>query len=119
MTAMPLDDNGVPIPCMALRDGGAHTIAHTSSAAGRNTTAFKSDTQVISFYSTTACFIKFSNDPAAKATSADHYFPAGIYYNFELGGQVSKGYSQRKENKKYISVLSVDTSGTAYVSEYD
>lgn len=118
MTEMTYDDNGSPIPCLTFKDDGAHAIAFTGTAAN-NSTAFKDDTVVISLYATSACYVKLSDSSGDDATSSDHYFPAGIYYNIHLGGRNSKGYAQQKPSKKYISAIQVDTGGTLYVSEFE
>jgi hypothetical protein len=115
---MPLDDNSQAVPCITLRDGKAHKITSATSAAAKNTTPFDEETVVISIYATSAVWIKFLNSPDDEpATANDHYYPAGVYYNFHLGGQVGDAYADQRPNKKYISVLGVDGTGTVYISE--
>ena len=106
---MPTDDNNNPIPALRLKDGGSHAIAATAAAA-RNTNAFGSDTQVISICPTVAVFVKCGSSNVT-ATTADHYFPAGIYYDIAIGGDGQKQMTN-------ISVLRADsTDGVVYISE--
>lgn len=107
---MPQDAWGNPIPALGLRaDGGAHSIAATSST-NRNATAFSSATKVISIYATVAVYIKFGAGNVT-ATNADHYFPAGIYYDFAINQDDDTQYTN-------LAVLRADTSdGTVYLSE--
>lgn len=107
-TLLPQDTNDNPIPALRLKQGGAHAITVTATSA-RNTTAFASDTQIISLYATSAVYIKFGNS-SVTATSADHYFPAGIYYDIAIGGENSAHYT-------HIAVLRTDTDGYLYISE--
>lgn len=108
-TFLPTDDNNNPIPALRLKGNAAHSISATTSSA-RNSTGFGSDTQVVSLYATVPVFVRFG-DSGVTATSSDHYFPAGIYYDFAIGGE-STGKSG------YVAVLRADsTNGTVYVSE--
>ncbi len=116
MTEMIFDNNGTPIPALTMREGGAHSVAFSATAAN-NSTAFKTDTVIVSIFATTACFIKLSDTSGDAATTSDHYFPAGIYYDISLGGRPSEGYGQKKPNKKYISAIQEGASGTLYISE--
>lgn len=117
--SMPLDGNGVPIPCITLRtDGGAHKITTSTSSPARNTVPFKDDTTVISAYATQDVYIKFLDSPNdAPASANDHFYPAGVYYNFDLGGRIGPAYADPVPGKKYISVLAVSSGGMFYVSE--
>lgn len=46
-----------------------------------------------------------------EADSGDHYYPAGIYYDFAIEGHASAHYT-------HIAVLRADgTDGTVYISE--
>lgn len=107
-TILPLDINGNPIPAIRLKNGGAHAISVTATSA-RNSTAFDSTTELVSLHATGPVFVKFG-DSSVTATTSDHYFPAGIYYDFAIGGDASKQYS-------HIAVLRADTDCTLYVSE--
>jgi hypothetical protein len=101
MTAMPLDDNGKPIPALRLKDGGAHTIA-AGAAATRNTTPIEA--KVVGIYATQPVYIKLGKGDIS-ATSSDHYFPSGFYYDIAMGGAT------------HISVLRHTGDGTVYISE--
>jgi len=108
-TFMPTDENNHPIPALRLKDGGSHTITATTTA-NRNTNAFGNDTQVISICPTVAVFVKCGSS-TVTATTADHYFPAGIYYDIAIGGDGQKQMTN-------ISVLRADSSdGIVYISE--
>lgn len=118
---MPVDDNGNPVPCITLKEGGAHKILNvSSSAAAKNTVPFQDDTVVISLYADNPVYIKFLDGPNdTPATADDHYYPAGVYYNFHLGGRVGASYAAgtNTPNKKYISILAVSSTANVYVSE--
>lgn len=107
-TLLPTDQNNNPIPAMRLRPGGAHKIAASATSA-RNTTAFDSETQVVSVYATVGVYIRFGNS-SVTATTSDHYFPAGVYYDIAIGGDGSA-------QTNYMAVLRESTDGNVYVSE--
>lgn len=108
-TLLPTDDNNNPIPALRLKDGAAHTIA-AGAGAVRNANPFSSGTQIVSVYATVPVFIKFGA-VTVVATSSDHYFPAGIYYDFAIGGD---GQAQTT----HVSILRADASdGSVYISE--
>lgn len=109
-TLLPKDADNNVIPALRLRDSGAHTINVTATAA-RNSTAFNAGTKVIGLYSTGAVFIKFG-DNSVTATTADHYFPAGVYYDIAISGGGGKGV-----RNDYLSVLRESEDGTLYISE--
>ena len=108
MTYLPLDKDDHPIPALRLRSGGAHTVSATATAA-RNTTAFNADTRVVSIYATGPVYIAFG-DNTVTATSSDHYYPSGLYYDFAIGGG-------KVGQDGYISVLRADTDCAVYISE--
>lgn len=108
MTKMPQDADRYPIPALALRDDGAHAITAAATPA-RNTNAFNEDTRVVFLYATVPIYIKFG-DELVEAAATDHYFPAGIYYGFSIGGG-------KVGHKTHLSVLQVSGGGTVYVSE--
>ena len=106
---LPLDQNGLAIPAVELIDGGAHHV-NIAVAATKNATPFmaadgKYGARIISLYATQDCFIKMG-DNAVVATAADHFFPAGIYYDFSI-----------KRNVEYISVLRSTADGVLHISE--
>ncbi len=109
-TLLPKDADNNIIPALRLRDGAAHTIA-IGATATRNSTAFAEDTKVISLYASVPVYLKFG-DSAVDATTADHYFPAGIYYDVAITGGSGKG-----AHNAYLSVLRLDEDGTIYISE--
>lgn len=71
-TSLPTDSNNNPIPALGLKDSGAHKLT-VSATSSRNTTAFASDTQIISLYATVPVYIRFG-DFGVTATTSDHYF---------------------------------------------
>lgn len=106
-TLMPTDDNNNPIP--ALRLTTSHSIAATATTA-RNATAFAADTQIISICPTVPVFVKCGSS-TVTATNADHYFPAGLYYDIAIGGDGQK-------QTTHIAVLRAETTdGVVYISE--
>lgn len=108
MTYLPLDNDSNPIPALRLKNGGAHHITVTNTAA-RNSTGFAATTRVVSIYATAPVYLKFG-DNTVTATSSDHYFPSGVYYDFAIGtaksGQVTN-----------ISAIRVTDNGDVYISE--
>ena len=108
-TFMPTDDNNNPIPALRLKEDGAHSVV-VSATATRNTDAFAPETQIVSLYASVPVYIRFGA-ATVTATASDHYFPAGVYYDFAIGGEVQKQSS-------YLSVLRAGTSdGFIYISE--
>lgn len=103
-----VDRDNNPIPAVRLSPSGAHSIAATASSA-RNATAFAADTQLVSLYATGPVYVKFG-DSSVTATSSDHYFPSGVYYDFSLGGDKVPHYT-------HVAVLRVTADCAVYVSE--
>lgn len=109
MSKMPLDRDGNPIPALALKEDGAHTIS-VSATSARNAVAFNENTRVISVYATVDVYLKFSEDSTVTATSGDHFFPANTYYDIAIGGN-------KTSHKPYLAALRVNSDGTLYISE--
>lgn len=107
-TLMPTDINDNAIPALRLRASGAHAIAAGATSA-RNTAAFNAETRVVSLYATVPVYVKFGNS-SVTATASDHYYPAGLYYDFALGGDQTGQYT-------HVAVLRASADGTVYVSE--
>lgn len=107
-TLLPQDSDNNLIPALRLKDGGAHAISATGSSA-RNSTGFDADTRVISVYATVPVYLKFGG-ASVTATTSDHYFPEGVYYDFAIGGDRAGHYTN-------LAVLAVDTNGSVYISE--
>ena len=103
-TLLPHDANDNPIPALALKESGAHQIAIGTSST-RNSTAFDTDTQIISLYCDVPAYIAFG-DSSIIASASDHYFPAGIYYDIAINGEYT-----------HMAALQVSDSGTFYISE--
>lgn len=109
MTILPLDSNNNPIPALRLKaSGGAHAIT-VSGVSARNSVAFSSTTRVISLYATTDVYVRLGG-ASVSATSSDHFFPAGTYYDVAIGGDET-GHAT------HVAALQVSASGTLYVSE--
>lgn len=108
MTLLPIDSNSNPIPALRFKDGGAHHIAVSGSAAS-NTNAFNDKTSVVSIYATVPVYLKFG-DAGVTATGTDHYFPAGVYYDVAIGDDNNGRYS-------HVSVLRVEQDGDLYITE--
>lgn len=107
-TFLPKDSNENIIPALRLKASGAHSISVGASTA-RNSTGFNAATRVVSLYSDVACYVKFG-DNTVTATSSDHYFPAGLYYDIAVGGGDTGHYTN-------VAVLRVSENGTLYISE--
>jgi hypothetical protein len=105
---MPTDSDNNPVPVLRLNDNKAHQITSSPTSA-RNSLAFADSTRVVSLYATQAVFVRFG-DSSVTATSADHYFPAGIYYDVSIGGE-------KTGHASHLAVISAGTNGTVYVSE--
>ena len=107
-TLLPKDCDNHVIPAVRLKPGGAQSV-NVSSSSVRNTTNFDADTRIISLYATQPMYIAFG-DSTVTATTADHYFPAGIYYDFAIGGGQVHQYTR-------IAALRVSADGVLYISE--
>ncbi|CAK0774761.1 Cupin domain-containing protein [Azospirillaceae bacterium] len=107
-TLLPRDDDGHPIPALRLRANGAHTVSVTQTSA-RNHIAFSTETRVIGVYATGAVFLQSGNATIA-ATSSDHYFPGGVYYDISLG-------NGQQETHNYLAAIRVDSDCVLYISE--
>lgn len=107
-TLLPQDMDNNPIPALSLKDSGAHSISVTATSA-RNSTAFDSDTQVISLYADVDVYVKLG-DSSVTATTSDHFFPSGLYYDVSIG-------NERTGHSTHVAVLRTDTDGTLYISE--
>ena len=107
-TLLPTDVDDNPIPAVRLKDGAAHSIT-TSGTSAKNTTAFDSETRIISLFATEDVYIKFGGS-SVTATTSDHFFPKNTYYDVAIGGGRTAQYT-------YIAALQVSTAGTLYVSE--
>ena len=107
-TKLPLDINDHAIPALRLKKESAHTVS-AGAASARNTTAFDTNTRIISLYATVPVFISFG-DASVTADTSDHYFPAGIYYDMAIGGDGTGHYT-------HLAVLRAGPDGTVYISE--
>ncbi len=108
-TLLPIDSNNNAIPALRLKDGGAQSIAVNTSSSVRNAVALTAETRIISLYTTGAVYLRFG-DSSVVATSTDHYFPDGVYYDLSIGGNGT-------EHTPYVAALAVDTDSIVYVSE--
>lgn len=110
MTYLPLDHDQNPIPALRLKaTGGAHSVAATSSSA-RNSTAFNSETRVVSVYATGPVYLRFGGS-SVTASNTDHYYPGSVYYDFAIGGGGKIGQFTN------LAVLRADSDCTVYISE--
>ena len=107
-TILPQDTNDNPIPALRLKANGAHTI-NISGTSARNSNAFGEGTRIVSLYATTAVYIK-CGDSSVSATTSDHYFPAGLYYDISIGGDKTGHYT-------HIAALRASQDGILYISE--
>jgi len=109
-TLLPKDADNNTIPAMRMRDDGAHVI-NASASSTTNTTAFDTETKVISLYATASIFIAFG-DNSVSASPTSHFFPAGVYYDVAISGG-----SGKSSQDLYIAVRAADGDGTVYISE--
>ncbi len=111
MTYLPLDSDQFPIPALRLKaTGGAHAVPVTAASA-RNATAFNAATRVVSLYATGNIYVRFGAS-GVTATASDHFFPAGVYYDFSIGGGGKVGQFT------HVAALRADGADcTLYVSE--
>lgn len=107
-TLLPRDSNNVPLPAMRMKNDCAHCINVTSTSA-RNPSAFNSQTRVVSLYATGPVYLRFG-DSSVAATTSDHYFPEGIYYDVAIGGDETGQHS-------HVSVISANYDCVLYISE--
>lgn len=108
MTTLPRDSDNTPIPALRLNPNGAHQISATATSA-RNIIAFEQGTRVASVYATNDIYMKFG-DSGVDATTSDHFFPKGLYYDFAIGGD-------KTLQTQYLSVLSASADCDVYISE--
>ena len=109
MTLLPVDSNDNVIPALALKTGGAQTIVVVTSSSARNPIAFSESTRIVSLYADVPLYLNFGESDV-NAASDDHYFPAGIYYDFSIGGNGN-------DHTPYVSALAAEENGTLYISE--
>jgi len=109
-TLLPKDADNNIIPALRLKDNGAHNIVGGATAQ-RNLVAFDENTKIISIFATEAIYIKFGESDVI-ATTNDHYFPAGVYYDVAISGGGGKGAQHQ-----YISILQVSSTGNVFISE--
>lgn len=107
-TLLPQDSDRNTIPALRLKKNAAHTLTAGSSST-RNATAFDAETRIVSIYASAPVFIAFG-DATVTASSSDHYFPAGVYYDLSIGGGNTGQYS-------HVAVLAVSGGGDVYLSE--
>lgn len=108
-TLLPKDADNNIIPALRLKSGGAHTLAASATSA-RNSVAFNTQTRVVSVYATGPVYLKFGGS-TVTATTADHFFPAGVYYDIAIGSG-TKG-----PHHTHLAVLRADGDCSVYVSE--
>lgn len=104
MTSMQKDGDGYPIPALRLRDDNAHSITVTSASA-RNTTAFESDTRVISVYATEDMYVRVGGSDV-EATDQHHFIPKFIYLDVAI-----------REEDTHIAAIRSTVDGVLKVSE--
>lgn len=107
-TFLPTDSDNNPVPALRLKDDKAHKIT-TSATSARNTTAFDSDTKVVSIYATEDVYLRFG-DAFVSATNTDHFLPAGIYYDVAIGGE-------KVRQSTHVAALRATANGILHISE--
>ena len=104
------DADNNAITALRLKDDGAHSLSVTAAPA-RNAAAFDPATKVVSLYATGPVYVRFGDDTVTASTS-DHYFPAGFYYDIAISGGAGKSAQDT-----YISALRADTDCQLFISE--
>ena len=107
-TLLPKDSDNNPIPALRLLENGAHKI-DVSNVSVRNSTAFNSKTHIISLYATSPVYLR-TGDTNVTASTTDHYFPSGVYYDISIG-------DDKVGQHTHIAVLRVDQDCSLYISE--
>ncbi len=108
-TILPIDANDNAIPALRLKDNASHTVSAVTGASTVNSIGFSSETKVVSVYATGGAYIRFG-ESGVVASSSDHYFPEGVYYDFAIGGY-------GVDHTPYIAVLAADADCNVYISE--
>ncbi len=107
-TILPIDANHIPLPALRLNSNKAHSIS-VNNTSQRNSTSFDSDTQIISVYATGPVYIRFGESDVV-ATSSDHFFPEGVYYDFSIGGNNTNHFT-------HLAVIRASYDCDVYISE--
>ncbi|MFP4098751.1 MAG: hypothetical protein ACLFP8_08930 [Alphaproteobacteria bacterium] len=107
-TVLPQDSNDIPLPAMRLKTDRAHAVS-VSTTSARNSAAFDTETRIVSLYATGPVYIKFGSSTVI-ATTSDHYFPEGFYYDVAIGGDSTA-------QNTHIATLAVDYDCMLYISE--
>ncbi|MBE2191862.1 MAG: hypothetical protein IAE63_06755 [Alphaproteobacteria bacterium] len=110
MSKMPRDSDGMQIPVLGYKSGGAQTIA-VAAASARNATAFDAKTRVITIESTVECYFE-QGDSSVTATTSKHHLAANQPRDISIGGG-------QTAHKPYIAVIRASSDGTLYISERD
>lgn len=110
MSKMPSDADGKPIPMLALRPGGAQTIAATDTTA-RNATGFPTNVSGVMVQNDVPVHLKFG-DANVSASAADSYLAANSQVILSLGTEKVSG------RFTHLAVLrNGDSNGNVFVSE--
>jgi hypothetical protein len=109
MTTLPRDNDNTPIPALRLKPSGAHNISVLTVNPTQNANPFDSETRILSLYATSPVYVAFG-DSNITATSSDHYFPSGLYYDVAIGGD-------KTVHTPYVSLLAVDSDCSVFISE--
>jgi len=107
-TFLPKDSNDNAIPVLRLKDGRAHAVA-VSGVSARSAAAFEGTTRVVSLYADVDVYVRFG-DASVTAGASDHFFPAGIYYDFAIGGSDTA-------QRTHLAAVAVSDNGSIYISE--
>jgi hypothetical protein len=107
-TLLPRDDDRHPIPALRLRPGGAHAIPATAASA-RNAAPFADGVRVVGLCATGPVFVR-TGGADVVASAADHYLPAGLYYDVSLG-------DARRGRHAHVAVVAAEADCVLHVSE--
>lgn len=109
-TLLPKDADNHLIPALRLKPGGAHHL-EAADISIRNQAAFDIDTKVVAVYATGPVYMRFGDEDVG-ADENDHFYPAGLYYDFAISGGGTKA-----SHHSHLAVLAAGAPCFVYVSE--
>jgi hypothetical protein len=106
-TYSPKDNDGVAIPLLRFKSGGAQKITSNAGGTARTTELTSS---VVSIYATQDVIVNFGDADTVTAAATDHFIPAGVYMDVALKSKRGTRYS-------YIAARTKTTAAEVYISE--
>lgn len=106
-TYSPKDNDGIAIPLLRFKSGGAQTVTSNAGGTARST---EITSAVVSLYATEDTIVNFGETVAVTAAATDHFIPAGTYMDVALKAKRGTRYS-------FIAVRTLTTAAKLYISE--